>query len=1115
LRICSSGSGAYLLETTDKANRYKLNVGNLPPNKSAQVHFSYVAPLIESHEGLLFTIPETLFPKHKSYISSLVGRVDVGEPISAIEVLSDHPGIKTDPSGFLYNIDEPAFGISSEINFSIKIKSMEASGETTDASPQDLTKPTLVIENSLANSKEAAFFASVLDFRPIFASATPELASDYEFVVIADAGGAMYGPKMAQQITALKLLLHSLPSGCKFNLITTSSHFTSRFQTSVVLDEENMNRVLWTVEHLNANHGGETKLKSALASVFHRRDYLRNLCVFVLTSIDYESDSRAIFKLVGENASRNARVFAIGFGDEVDSEFLNGVAFAGRGKAHFVKEDDFVDGILFQQLVAAFQPRVRDIKVHWNLDEDAKARMIDQFPHRVPITASGASTLVYGLFEVPVPEGVVIPDQDEVKAKADDKKDDDKNKESSSNAPISAATASSSSSAAAAPSDAASPKKSAKREHSESATSPRKKKSKAHVEPLVAPLPTPTIPEDLRMPFKSVKITGIGPDESPLEWEIQASEAVFRPGRMIRAVAASKVCNAYNDDTRTATMSPEQVKQKVIDISTRFQVISKFTSFVAVEERRGEATNEAMKQVTVEANNVALPAPTGVPPIVPQDVPRPIHIPRPPICIHRPIRPIKHWMPPPRSSAVTHQPLIQNLTLSMRRDTFAPSFACEKSKKKSKGDSISGGSYHSASSASFNYDATSSLGFAVQSYEEDLSDDRFESILAQAPVQYKLAAPVAPSSSLQQSGLTTGGLLHKKMKENEKGESKELKRKVSHSEVVSRLEEHAPKSSDATASPPMPPASPAVPASGPPAPPPAPGQSRFMHLEARRLQANSELDDADHSSDAEDEEWEHSPRAHSSRGRGAREETDNLNEQLSRAKALPAKSANSRFSDSQMIPNKTSLSDKSFSAPAPKPVVKHVPLEAPPGWKPSLNLAAPMHTNAARLRAIVTAQHADGSWDINSVAQLLHMDATQIDTNNPLLQQDSNKDEAKTPKSARKGKKSKQKGEDKDSKNENDIAATSTAVEGEKSPEESLSTAPAVPSLSDIWATVILLSYLKHNYDIEKEFWTFVALKVAALLARAVPDESARNALIKKGHKYLSHLPASAAVASN
>jgi hypothetical protein len=203
-----------------------------------------------------------------------------------------------------------------------------------------------------------------------------------------------------------------------------------------------------------------------------------------------------------------------------------------------------------------------------------------------------------------------------------------------------------------------------------------------------------------------------------------------------------------------------------------------------------------------------------------------------------------------------------------------------------------------------------------------------------------------------------------------------------------------------------------------------------------------------------------------------------------------------------------------------------------------------MHTNASKLRAIVTAQHADGSWDLNSVAQLLHVDLTHLETANPMKKDDANATAADTSsatpkggkKSGRKGKKDKTgKTEDatktdgkevidESASNPADAAAATssssssiaaeTTGEPNKTEGDADSTAvsstpalPALPALSDLWATIVLLSYLKHTYDAEKEFWTFVALKVAALLARAVPDETARNALLKKGHKYLSSAP--------
>jgi hypothetical protein len=1152
----SAGSGAYLLESTEKSNQYKLNVGNLPPSKQAEVHFAYVVPLTAAHDGWLFSIPPSIFPSHRSYVSSIEGRVDVGEE-AQIVVLSEHP-IKTEPNGFKYTREEPAFGLASEISFSIKPQSMSAHKDTSAATAQELTAPGLVVEHDL---REPTLFTTMLDFRPVFASNKPEMASDYEFVVVADCSGAMYGAKMQQQINALKLLVHSLPSGCKFNLVATGLNYSLQWPSSVVLDEENLNRALWAIEHLQAEQG-EFRLKPALTSIYLRRDYLRNLCIFVLTSLDYSSESRATIKLVSDNASRNSRLFAIGFGDEVDTELLNALTFAGRGRAHFVKDDDFVDGILFQQLVAAFAPRVRDIKVTWNLNEDAKAVLIDQAPLHIPITASGASTLVYGLFEVPIPEGVEIPEiKDDFTAAAE--------------VPSPTAHAASSATGDKIVASSSTHDVNKKKDAAESApadavtTTPKSarksKKTVAKGAEVTAPadVAPPKLLAGLHYPIKSVTVTGVGPDEQELRWEIPVSEASFRGmSNMIRSVAATKVCNEYvaPKSVRAGIMSPEQIKQKVIEISTRCQVISKYTSFVAVEERTGEATEAAMKKVEIAANQpVSAATETQIP--SPPPINRIPHIPyHPPI--RRPILPIKHWVPPPPPATQNVAPQ-KCLTLSFDRaaNSFAPSFSSDKARKKmskEKSDHVSSYSAYGGSAPSpvaYDGQSTSQLGFALRSqeYEEDAlyEENRLESLLQQAPYRFKLEPPTLTSSSSSSvSGLVLDEVTSFKRTSN--AEMKDATREPNNKRE-SNLSEPSSLSEVSLARTPMPPrniaprapggASGAAPPSGSqgPPPPPPPGFSQ----QRRRASFSSSA-----SSDEENDDEGHDSSVYRTRG----------------GRVLPAKSLVSGYADEQLVPNKLKLEYKQFAAVSPAPERHVVAMQAPRDW----NFLERLHSSAApslsqsstasTLRTIVTSQHADGSWDLQSVAVLLKLDPQAIVAANPLRtssnshhkkksqstkdkveteskgeEKKSDKKGSKTPKSARKGPGKKHEHEKSATDAEQPAETHLDDAETQKPDAIAMATSASSSSIGtqqqdvskqalgseaqpeaqlspqDIWATAILLAHLKRQYDSEKNFWTFVALKVAALLAKAVPDEAARKSLLKKAKNYLDSLPVGSA----
>lgn len=1232
---CSSGQGAYLLESTEKANSYKLNVGNLPPNQKAEVHVEYSSPLAPTHDGFIFTLPPTLFPKTGTYACSVTGTIDMGEEVSQVTVLSGHGLKQYDVSGFRWtNEDQPISGLGSEIQLGIKLKSMESARESTNEGTQELTKPKLIIENDFLT--DPTLFSAMLDFRPSFASSTPEFSSDYEVVVLADCTGAMYGHRMQKQQNALKLLVHSLPSGCKFNLIAVQGeNYTSQWRTSVVLDEENLTNAIYAIERLgvfdpatapryvrkcgNASYAkrnissGEPRFLAAFNSVYGRRDYLRNLCVFLLTAIDYTEESRALNKIVTANASRNSRLFCMGLGDEVDAELLHSLAFSGRGKSSWVKDDESVDAALFQQLVAAFAPRVRDIKVTWNVDEEAKSKFLEQAPRRVPITASGATTSIYALFEVPVPEGCKVPTKEEIEKQiadsaassdsianatgskssspsiskqkigtgAKDKVAKSSTKEklprASSAAPgsvvsgtVSNAMSKGSSStdvkaastseqkdqkdqkeqkeqkegdsvSASSSSSTTSPKiprshSTAKASKGEKVSSSEKKTSssasiapKAYKPPQVNEVlhrHQTTLLEGLKLPIKSVTIEGVGPGDVPLKWEIQASEATFRGlSRTVTSTAASKVCSEYTNHKDLASVSAEEAKNKTISISTKFQVISKYTSFIAVEERRGDSVDGAMKTVNMQSmedpNSTApieaeetniivgggiihrhpvairnqpnrLPppppppsnAPGGAPPHA-QIVPSPL----PQGCRH--ILPRKNWMPPQSGQKPVHS--LPEHTLSIQSvaddDTYFSSFNSEKAKRKKSEKEKSGAV--SNFSADFSSTAreftsstyTSTLGFAVEidPHDDQWSEDPYTTVLKQAPAKYRLTAPTASprgaspayssrsvaseSKSSKDAKLASGGGASKKRDRREEGQ----------------------------------------------VPPSAPSHHHIAQ------------DDAEHSSDAEDEDVGNGEMAEKN------EEINTASQAFAPSvKSLPSKSPRSVYDNDAMVPNRSGLAPLTFGkaldsphAPPPPPKDITLSLARPEGWDyakeilQQVEIASPNQQNNVefRLKTIIGTQRADGSWSAEMVCKMLKFALDTLKSSNPIA---SPKEGAETKEGKKEKRKHKQseseanetnaeapESQDKSSNEKSDApSAESKAVEGEEIEKKT-----AKISNDDLWASIIVFAHLKAHFDAERTYWTFLALKFEAMLQKNVEDAKTRKSYMKQAKSFLDTLP--------
>jgi len=78
----------------------------------------------------------------------------------------------------------------------------------------------------------------------------------YEYVFLIDRSGSMSGNPMDLAVQALKLFLHSLPEGSKFNVVSFGSSYAKLFDMSVAYNDENFKKAIAEVSTFQADMGG-------------------------------------------------------------------------------------------------------------------------------------------------------------------------------------------------------------------------------------------------------------------------------------------------------------------------------------------------------------------------------------------------------------------------------------------------------------------------------------------------------------------------------------------------------------------------------------------------------------------------------------------------------------------------------------------------------------------------------------------------------------------------------------------------------------------------------------------------------------------------------------------
>lgn len=221
-----------------------------------------------------------------------------------------------------------------------------------------LTKLQSSISSTIQNDDKY----TVVSVLPQFTNDT--INSDFLFVI--DCSGSMSGSRIRNAAECLSIFLHSLPIGCKFNIIKFGSQFTSLFQEGLVeYNEENLLKAEELTQNLKANMGG-TNLLGPLSEAYRQAlahsDKGNVVQIFLLTDGDIY-DKETVFRCVKKNRTKN-RIFSIGIGNEADTSLVSGLSLLSYGQFDFVSESTQITEKVMRLLEMSLSPSLTNVSVH-------------------------------------------------------------------------------------------------------------------------------------------------------------------------------------------------------------------------------------------------------------------------------------------------------------------------------------------------------------------------------------------------------------------------------------------------------------------------------------------------------------------------------------------------------------------------------------------------------------------------------------------------------------------------------------------------------------------------------------------------------------------------------
>ncbi len=208
--------------------------------------------------------------------------------------------------------------------------------------------------------------------------------SPRELVLIIDTSGSMRGEPMSQARDSLLFALDSLSPGDRFNVIEFNHLTRSLFDTPVVASNRHIGQARSFVQRLSA--GGGTVMGPSLAQAMQPPipdGYLRQI-VFVTDGMI--GNEREVLDQIRRDVGQS-RLFTVGIGHGVNSQFLRDGARFGRGSYTFIGDTGQIHERTSELISQLTSPVLKDIEVHWPM-------AVEAVPERLPDLYAGQPLLV-------------------------------------------------------------------------------------------------------------------------------------------------------------------------------------------------------------------------------------------------------------------------------------------------------------------------------------------------------------------------------------------------------------------------------------------------------------------------------------------------------------------------------------------------------------------------------------------------------------------------------------------------------------------------------------------------------------------------------------------------
>ncbi|KAH8901639.1 VIT-domain-containing protein [Thozetella sp. PMI_491] len=383
----AQGQTAGLLEQLpDAGDIFTTTIGNIPGRADIVVQITYLGELMHDAEinGIRFTIPTQIAPRYGNYPGELLS-ASTFTGKGGIEVVVD---IEMPTGSSIRTIQSPSHPISVTLGSTSSSDSSEASQFSPHKALASLSLGTTELDGDFVLQvvvPDTEHPVAILETHPtipnqraLMATLVPRFnlpACRPELVFICDRSGSMQdGHKISNVKTALNVFLKSLPLGVKFNICSFGSNHSFLFDRSQSYGADSLRQAIQLVNTFAADFGG-TEIYAPLEDAFKRRFLDMDLEVFLLTDGQVWGQEKLvemINRYVAESDGK-IRVFTLGIGPDVSHSLIEGIAAAGNGFSQTVADKEKMNNKVTRMLQAALSPHVTNYTLQINYENESTA----------------------------------------------------------------------------------------------------------------------------------------------------------------------------------------------------------------------------------------------------------------------------------------------------------------------------------------------------------------------------------------------------------------------------------------------------------------------------------------------------------------------------------------------------------------------------------------------------------------------------------------------------------------------------------------------------------------------------------------------------------------------